>query len=592
MFKFHYLTLGTLIVLAFVLAPTIVSSQESLRIQEGVGNSINSNGFTSRMVTIGCELQIEQSALQVTDLDEGIQQTFSIMSMLDAGCNAFYVQYGRMPDSLAELRESGLLLFTPVAQEFSPGLNLVGEDVEIKLTSLSPQETDGGAELIQEVDWNNSTVPGLIVPARETGALSLRTIGNTGRTLDNIPDRLQNVERTSPDSESEDSGTTDLMDEIEAWASLYADINSNGIFLAGFNVDAFPGSHWREGGPSDSPVEEFPGPHWRLGEAPSPVEAFPGSHWRLGEAPSPVEAFPGSHWLEASSHGAIWMMTEDPEPPPDDSPGATAHPFPEPPPRELSSGPLEISYLNANYNLWKGAYYSYTNTLEDNETELKISPWIIASQTPAGSNEFSSLTDLNGSESPEVIKGLLMMESCGIIIENYVGKTPAAPESMTELLGGRWIIDDNSYGNLASVGPGLPGSSKMIIIINTRPADELGIIDKDLLIGERGIIIENMPGEEEGIIIVNGRPSELDPEFDVYFEVVLDSGEAKLYQWVFDSEVGGSYWHGLDPDESAGIIIVNGRPILDSSIAGWGFQTRTLNRMMLNPEDRAIFIEN
>ncbi|MCK4719141.1 hypothetical protein KAU08_00705, partial [bacterium] len=277
----------------------------------------------------------------------------------------------------------------------------------------------------------------------------------------------------------------------------------------------------------------------------------PGS--RVGFNPQPEP--PGDIYAEESSTfefpGSWVLFNPQPEPPGD-----------------IGPEPWDVIFRRINYHLWKGDPYAFVNTeCEEDEEDpmLKITPWVLASsrlmdpgddgissrlidpgddgitydmETPDESSprirepgdiiDPSARRAIAGSESADVLKCNLIREVSGIIMEDYVARHGTVPQTATELLDGKWEINSNGFINAGTIEPGTPGSGKMIVIIN-------------------------------------GKPAEFEPAFFAFFEMVTDTGELKIFERRFDPEEGGS-WNLLDTGDAAIIIVDSlGNPLIDTS---------------------------
>jgi len=527
---------------------TASAENEITRVREIAPSLIRSERTYSKMVTLGCDTSTIGASLTIQPdaTSDGVRQTLSIMSMIESSCRAFYLESGRMPDNLTELRSSGLLIFDPVAQEYSPGLKLTDENTDIRLTQLTPQDNTGGPEMRFAVDWTSSSIPGL----------ATRSSGSTATP------RTRIVESPMFRNSIVEKNTGELKLDVENWANLYVDINSNGICLAGYEVEA---------NGLDNPLT------WLLMD-PQPEPP--------GRQVSPPEFEFTKSWVYIN-----------PQPAPLGGQGP---------------GPTMLNYQNSEYDLWKGEPFGYKYSDEEADKSIKITPWVLMSA-------FETEPLDKPSDSKAVIRGRLTMDACGIIIDNYVAKYGIiddnqrqdgntqigissnginsdgfAPPTASTLLDGLWSINSNSFLNESTIEPGTPGSSKMIIIIyRTLTSGE-----------ERGIIVqrkpteqetaasndEGQPGEEQGIIIIfrqptagergiidDNRPEDENALYNFVFELVNDRGETEYYVWVSDVETGESCWLPFDLGDAA-IIDDNNRelinsiePLLDSGLPGWGF---------------------
>ncbi len=543
MIKKQIISLFILGALVCFLVPTTAVGQDIQRTRIVEEQVVTTGSIHSRMATLGCIPGYTELKILPADTDEAVLQTFSIMALLETCCEAFTLLNGRMPEDLAELRNSGLWPFEPVAQEYSPGLKLIGDDVAIKIRELLPQEHDGGAEIVHAMDWYNTEIPGLIA---FTGDSEVTNDSANILSEGAAEGGIYTVTR-EPVSLTVRLASSDLSDDITDWAALYVDIASNGIFLAGYEVEAvgMVNPLTRLG---FNPQPEPPG---YVAEESSGIEP-PGSYVAFNPQPEP----PGYVAEESSTF---------------EFPGSWVFFNPQPePPGSIGPDPWDIIFRRINYHLWKGDPYAFVNTESGEDEEdpmLKITPWVLASsrlidpgddgissrlidpgddgissrlidpgddgitlrmQSPVSSSP--RLIDPGDDETPfdRMLKCNLIMEVSGIIMEDYVARHGTVPLTATELLDGKWEINSNGFINTGTIGAGLPGSCKMIIIVNTKPA-------------------------------------EFEPAFFAFFEMVTDTGELKIFERRFDPVEGGS-WDLLDPSDGA-IVIINGAgdTILDTS---------------------------
>jgi len=515
-----------LLALVGAAVPSMVSGQDSPVIQRPGWDRDGTPGTGEGPTTCTANCDDERPVDEATG---GHLLTYTMLTMLEAECRAFYRDEGRLPDNLTELRDSGWCIFEPVAHVQTAGLLLSDADVNINLRQLGPQEIEGGPEIMFAIDWVTSTIPG---QNDEAGI-----IGDTGRPGPMLMESPVISQTGSISSEK-------LAQDVEIWEKVYTDINSNGIFLAGYDLDTSGMAN-----PLDLVSQTRPRP--------------------MPRPPPPPDDESGTSKVNNSPQS--WTFF-----------------YPEPDPLVGNNLiPREVDFRDNEYSFWKGDRFGYMSTAGDGTSSFEVIPWVLQSYTDTiipGHVE-------PGTQSLVVSQTLLVMKACGIIIDNYIANNGInsnginsnglatygiasngmVPSTTQDLMGGIWEINSNGFINAGTIAPGDPGSIRMgIIIVGSEPGED-GIIIVQNTPAERGIIIDNRPADEKGIIIVENMPAASEASIAFYCAITDDRGQDSYFQLVTDPDTRAVSWDPTDFGDDF-IVIVNGYdPLIDSALPGWGF---------------------